>query len=196
VIDEGAKAVRRKFAMETKAQEFAMTWCKRLWSEPFDHPNPVHNPPAPEELADDDPEFSDLLRLTAERPDDAELFQRLARRYRRRGQMTEARAAYERSLELDPSDPWTHLLLGNWYFAQRDEGAAVDWFSRAAALMPDDATPFWCLAEVYEHQGRFDLADENYRRAAEIDPANKSARRKLRSWLEHRAEVGSTVTSP
>jgi hypothetical protein len=23
-----------------------MEWCRRLWSEPFDHPDPVHNPPS------------------------------------------------------------------------------------------------------------------------------------------------------
>jgi len=53
VIHENATTVRRKFAMETRAQEFAMSWCKRLWAEEFDHPDPVHNPPGDEELADD-----------------------------------------------------------------------------------------------------------------------------------------------
>ena len=51
IIDDDAKMERRKFAMETKAEEFAIGWCKRLWSEPFDHPDPVHNPPGPVELA-------------------------------------------------------------------------------------------------------------------------------------------------
>jgi len=46
IIDDDAKTVRRKFAMETKAQEFALEWCQRLWSKPFGHPDPVHNPPA------------------------------------------------------------------------------------------------------------------------------------------------------
>src|SRR5262249_37116067 len=39
VIDDQATTVRRKFAMETKAQEFAMKWCQCLWSQPFDHPD-------------------------------------------------------------------------------------------------------------------------------------------------------------
>ncbi len=50
VVDGDATTLRRKFAMETKAQEFAMAWCRRLWSEPFDHPDPVHNPPSEGEL--------------------------------------------------------------------------------------------------------------------------------------------------
>jgi tetratricopeptide (TPR) repeat protein len=40
----------RKFASETLAQEFADTWRRRLWSAPFDHPDPVHNAPSKEEL--------------------------------------------------------------------------------------------------------------------------------------------------
>jgi serine/threonine protein kinase HipA of HipAB toxin-antitoxin module len=28
-----------------------MDWCNRLWSQPFDHPDPVHNPPSADELA-------------------------------------------------------------------------------------------------------------------------------------------------
>jgi hypothetical protein len=50
VIDEEARTERRKFAREKVAEEFAIRWCKTLWSEPFEHPDPVHNPPASEEL--------------------------------------------------------------------------------------------------------------------------------------------------
>ena len=41
---------RRAFSRETRAEQFAEYWRKRLWSEPLDHPDPVHNPPLPEEL--------------------------------------------------------------------------------------------------------------------------------------------------
>jgi hypothetical protein len=54
VVDSEAKTERRKFAMETRAEEFAEAWCNRLWSEYFDHPDPVHNPPATVET-DNDP---------------------------------------------------------------------------------------------------------------------------------------------
>jgi hypothetical protein len=60
VIDAEATTERRKYAMETKAQEFAMGWCKRLWSERFDHPDPAHNPPREVELSDEDPVLSEL----------------------------------------------------------------------------------------------------------------------------------------
>jgi hypothetical protein len=56
VIDEQAKDVRRRFARETKAHDFGAVWRDRLWSQPFDSRDPVHNPPSADELAalDDD----------------------------------------------------------------------------------------------------------------------------------------------
>jgi cytochrome c-type biogenesis protein CcmH/NrfG len=50
VVDKKAKRIKRKFASETRAQEFADRWRRELWSQPFDHPDPVHNPPSPEEI--------------------------------------------------------------------------------------------------------------------------------------------------
>jgi hypothetical protein len=50
VTNEVAKAERRKFAMEKCAREFALHWRRLLWSKPFSHPDPVHNPPSLEEL--------------------------------------------------------------------------------------------------------------------------------------------------
>ena len=42
---------RLRFAREKVAQEFADSWRRQLWSRVFDHPDPVHNPPEPCELA-------------------------------------------------------------------------------------------------------------------------------------------------
>jgi hypothetical protein len=50
LVDEGARSDRLKYAGEKLAQEFAMRWCNQLWSEPFSHPDPVHNPPVPAEF--------------------------------------------------------------------------------------------------------------------------------------------------
>ena len=50
VVKAEAKTPRRRFAGETKAQQFADLWRKRLWSERFDHPDPIHNSPTDEEL--------------------------------------------------------------------------------------------------------------------------------------------------
>lgn len=54
IVDPDAKTERRKFAMETKADEFAALWRRRLWSQSFEHPDPVHHPPTATELAEFD----------------------------------------------------------------------------------------------------------------------------------------------
>jgi hypothetical protein len=41
----------RKFASETKAQEFADNLRRELWKTSFEHPDPVHNSPQPDELS-------------------------------------------------------------------------------------------------------------------------------------------------
>ena len=50
VIDPKAHTERRRFASETKAQEFADEWRAGLWGKPFAHPDPIHNPPSAIEL--------------------------------------------------------------------------------------------------------------------------------------------------
>jgi tetratricopeptide (TPR) repeat protein len=51
IVDENARTTRRKFRSETRAEEFADAWCRTLWAQPFEHPDPVHNPPTSEEIA-------------------------------------------------------------------------------------------------------------------------------------------------
>ena len=58
IIDPGTKDVRRRFALETRAHQFAHDWRRKLWSQAFDHPDPAHNPPGPIEM---------LMRVTAKR---------------------------------------------------------------------------------------------------------------------------------
>jgi hypothetical protein len=49
LVYENARSVRLKFAHEKLAEKFAVEWRKRLWSQPFFHPDPVHNPPCDED---------------------------------------------------------------------------------------------------------------------------------------------------
>jgi hypothetical protein len=50
VVDENSRSDRLKFAREKLAQEFALAWCRQLWSEPFDSLDPVHNRATVDEL--------------------------------------------------------------------------------------------------------------------------------------------------
>ena len=51
LVNEKSSSERLKYAHEKLAQAFATEWCERLWSKHFDHPDPVHNPPSPDEIA-------------------------------------------------------------------------------------------------------------------------------------------------
>lgn len=51
VINLQSTNYNRKFASETHAQRFADYWRRKLWSAYFDHPDPVHNHPSPDELS-------------------------------------------------------------------------------------------------------------------------------------------------
>jgi Tfp pilus assembly protein PilF len=184
IVNPIAKSERRKFAMERRAQDFAMYWCKRLWTQPFRHADSVHSPPNKQEFADANDSITNTLYLIERKPDDAELFEKLGGLYRKQGKMAEAKAAFEKTLELNPSDPWTYLYLGNWYYFHNDLSNALERFAHAARLMPDCAVPYWCLAEAYEKQGQAKLADAHYRKAVETEPSNKLARTKLKAWRE------------
>jgi hypothetical protein len=60
LIDPKAQSDRRRFAGETKAQQFADEWRARLWAEPFVHPDPIHN----SDVAAERELFQDLAQLT------------------------------------------------------------------------------------------------------------------------------------
>lgn len=51
VVDSQAKTPRRKYAAETRAEDFATYWRNQLWSEDYPSPDPAHHPPSKEELA-------------------------------------------------------------------------------------------------------------------------------------------------
>ena len=50
IVVPDATRLRRRFASETKAQQFADYWRERLWSTPFDHADPVHFRPSVDEI--------------------------------------------------------------------------------------------------------------------------------------------------
>jgi hypothetical protein len=51
LIDDKKSNTKRKYASETLAQKFADELRRKLWSSYFEHPDPVHNRPQPDELS-------------------------------------------------------------------------------------------------------------------------------------------------
>ena len=124
-----------------------------------------------------------LERIDAE-PSNAELFQSLGLLYLKQGMMEKARDAYDRSLELDPCDAWTHLYLGNWHYALDQFQDAIDCFEYAQRLMPENCAPVWCLGDAYTGLGDEAAAGDAYRRAFAMDPSDETARKRWKEWQE------------
>ena len=51
LINPKSKNWNRKYASETLAQDFADVWRRKLFMEPFEHPDPIHNSPTDAELS-------------------------------------------------------------------------------------------------------------------------------------------------
>ena len=112
----------------------------------------------------------------------AELHKKIGRLYLKEGKMEAAKAAYERSLELDPCDPWTHLYLGNWHYTADENREAAKCFEYAAHLLSEIPVAFWCLGDAYAALGFDALATEHYRRALDMDPSDETARKRWQNW--------------
>jgi tetratricopeptide (TPR) repeat protein len=89
-----------------------------------------------------------------------------------------AQAEYHlrRALELNPSDSWGRIYLGNLLWARGDVGGAIKEYECAIELMPDEALPLWSLANVYENQELWDQAEALYEKAVTLDPNDGIAR--------------------
>lgn len=126
--------------------------------------------------------ISALLKRIQHAPRSAELHQKLGSAYLRLGMESEAKAAYERALELDPCDPWTLLYFGNWHYWVDEDRKAVEYYKRAGQLLPSTAAPFWALGDAYAALGLDSLATESYQRALSVEPEDKWSKRKWLRW--------------
>ena len=133
--------------------------------------------------------IEEVLALLRERPDDAELYQQLGELHFKRRELMEAWEAFMQSLRLDPDDPWTCLKFGTLLTICDDKHYARELFDRAIALDAELAVAHWCSANLYRKQGEYDLAEQAYERAVDVDPEDEQARGKLAEWRLFIAKV-------
>ena len=74
--------------------------------------------------------------------------------------------AWEKAMELEPTNPVLYVRLANNYFSQ-EEGAekAVENYEKAIKYKNNYAAAYLGLSKVYEAQGNFNKAVENYEKA-------------------------------
>jgi TolB-like protein len=85
----------------------------------------------------------------------------------------DARKNAEEALKLAPSLSATQLAIGySNYYGRQDYPAALEAFTAALALRPNDADALAAQGYVERRQGRFDAAIASLQKAATLDPRN------------------------
>jgi len=83
----------------------------------------------------------------------------------------QALLAYNRSLQLDPSDAQTHKLLGDvWLYLKRQPALAIPAYTQSLRLNANDLEAHQRLAQSYEETSQFEPALREYQEAARIAP--------------------------
>lgn len=95
-----------------------------------------------------------------------------------------ARAAYEKSLELDDTTILAYSGLANLAASEKKHDEALALCERALKLAPDNAEFLELCCDQYTRKGEFETAVEFGRRAIEYEPGNSTARVALAIALE------------
>jgi len=114
----------------------------------------------------------------------ADELQNKAKALREDGQLEQAISVFKQAIELDESDPWNYLYVGNCHYADDDYNNALEYFKKAQSLMPENPSPYWCLANAYEKLGDIKTADMLYHKAVEADPSDGTAAKNLKRWMQ------------
>src|SRR5438874_1724077 len=107
-------------------------WARRQWD-----PDRFHSVPLPA-----------LERWMADHPEDGDALYELGRRYRREGQVADARQALERARRLQPGNARLLNDLGELYAAGGDYPRAQALFEQAVHLRPDLPQPHRRLGDL------------------------------------------------
>ncbi len=91
--------------------------------------------------------------------------------HRRRGELPEARTAYQRALALAPTLPGTHVNLGNIAFMQGEPERARQAYERALALRPNDPVALFNLSQYQTERLQLEQAKASYEAAVAGHPA-------------------------
>jgi serine/threonine-protein kinase len=118
-----------------------------------------------------------LFALSAPTPEDA----------------NEALTAAQRVVALAPESPEARLAMGKYYeTGGNDLARALDQYTQGQHRTPNNADLLAAKAFVEEGLGRWDAAEEHYRRALFLDPASVQATRRLArvlAWRRHYPEA-------
>ena len=107
--------------------------------------------------------------------------------------LSQAKAAAEHALELDPNLPDAHVALGHYFYACcADYDRALQHLNTAYAARPGDAQIVMLIGNVYKRRGDWRNAIRSYERSATLDPRWDAPLLNLGQahlWLRHYDEA-------
>ena len=112
-----------------------------------------------------------LHKYAAQRPQDPYVHFQLGYVFSGLEQWDQARAEFERAIELDPKMAAAHLNLG-LVLMDRDATRAAQAFRQAAELQPAESRPRFLAGVVLERSGQLSDAVAEYRKALELSPTD------------------------
>jgi tetratricopeptide (TPR) repeat protein len=117
---------------------------------------------------------STLAEEIAATPESAAVLMNLGHSFYQQGKLTEARSIYEGLLLLDPTNPYAHAMLGSIHQQQNQHEKAIDCYTRALQLFPDDIHTLTNRGECYLHLGRLEESAHDLKKAIQLDAANNN----------------------
>jgi hypothetical protein len=114
--------------------------------------------------------LSEQERLTAERPQDARVWNDLGNLLALASRFEEAEAAYRKSLELEPARASARFNLGLLYQQRGDAKAALKEYRQLLEDHPGHAWGHYLTGAIYEQAGQPKKAVERYAQAFRLDP--------------------------
>src|SRR5262249_40083073 len=93
-----------------------------------------------------------------------------------------------KSIQLDPDDPWAYLYAAAALEDSEDLAGAEQHYLRAVELAPDWATPYGLLGSFYRRHRRLDDAERMFRQEVSLAPQSPVSPRHLGELLIERGQ--------
>lgn len=91
------------------------------------------------------------------------------------GHLDKARDLFAGLALLDPANPYLHAMLGSIDQKQQKYESAIQQYTWALQLFPQDMDSLTNRAECYLHLGKFQQASEDLKQCIALDPSQKNA---------------------
>lgn len=89
--------------------------------------------------------------------------------------------SFDDAIKVNPSDPQGYLVLGQTYLRLKEYDRAIDTFSAASRVAPDEGEIYYLLAVSHGLAGNNDLARENAEKSVQIFQSQKNEEKFVRS---------------